>query len=56
VTLAFGRAELFLECKVTTSGYKPEIDATRWLIAEVTHSWANERGFTTALNWKTVSE
>jgi phage protein D len=48
MTLAFGRADLSPECKVTTKGYRPEIDATRWLIAEVTHSWA-ERGFTTAL-------
>jgi phage protein D len=40
---------LFPGSKVTTSGYKPEIDATCWLIAEVTHSWA-DRGFTTALH------
>lgn len=48
MTLAFGRADLLPECKVTTKGYKAEIDATRWLIAEVTHNWA-ECGFTTGL-------
>ena len=48
MTLAFSRADLFPECTVTTSGYKPEIDATRWLIAEVTHDMP-DRGFITAL-------
>lgn len=27
--LAFGCADLSLECKVATSGYKPDIDAIR---------------------------
>jgi phage protein D len=53
LTLAFGRADLFPECKVTTTGYEAEIDATRWLIAEVTHSWM-DRGFTTGLKLETL--
>jgi hypothetical protein len=39
-------------CKVTTKGYRPEIDATRWLIAEVTHG-ITDRGFTTSLRLET---
>lgn len=53
MTLAFGCADLFPEWKVTATGYRPEIDATRWLIAEVARSWA-DRGFTTALNLETT--
>lgn len=47
LTLAYGRADLFLECKVTVSGYKAEIDAATWLIAEVTHTMGNGQVFTT---------
>ncbi len=36
-----------------TNGYKPEIDATRWLIAEVTHGMT-DRGFTTALKLEAI--
>jgi phage protein D len=41
MTLAFGRADLFPKCNVTTKRYRAEIDGTRWLIVEVTHSWAD---------------
>ena len=47
-TLALGRPELFPELPVTVSGFKPEIDATPWLIEKVTHS-IGEGGFTSSL-------
>jgi phage protein D len=54
LTLAFGRADLFPDCKVTASGYKAEIDAVSWLIAEVTHNFTKDRGFTTGLKLETA--
>jgi phage protein D len=47
-TLALGRAELFPELPVTVSGFKPEIDATPWLVRQVTHT-IGEGGFTSSL-------
>ncbi|AZR21935.1 phage late control D family protein [Xanthomonas vasicola] len=48
-TLAIGRAGLFPEQSVTVSGFKPEIDTRRWLIAKTTHSVDASGGFTTSL-------
>ena len=36
-TLATGRPDLFPEIPVTVQGFKPEIDATHWLITLATH-------------------
>lgn len=47
--LPLGRAELFPELPVTVSGFKPEIDATPWLIKQVTHR-IGEGGFTSSLD------
>lgn len=47
-TLALGRPELFPEMPVAVSGFKPEIDATPWLVKKATHT-LGEGGFTTAL-------
>ena len=52
-TLALGRADLYPEQKATLSGFKAEIDATRWLIAKTTHSISGGGGFTTALELET---
>jgi uncharacterized protein len=46
--LAMGRAEIFPELPVTVSGFKPEIDATPWLVKRVRHS-IGEGGFTSSL-------
>lgn len=46
--LALARLDLFPEQRVTASGFKAEIDATNWLIAEVTHDLRGS-GFTTAV-------
>lgn len=37
VSLAVGRPELFPETPVRVAGFKPEIDAEDWLVAEVEH-------------------
>ena len=38
LTLAVGRPELRPELPVTVSGWKPQIDATNWLVSQVTHT------------------
>ncbi|MEC4767950.1 phage late control D family protein [Halomonas sp. CUBES01] len=38
LTLALGRADILPETPLTLSGYKPQIDATAWLVTEVEHS------------------
>lgn len=47
-SMALGRADLYPERKAQAQGFKPEIDATPWLIVEVTHS-LSQQGFTTQL-------
>lgn len=47
--LALGRADLFPDRPIRTSGFKPAIDATPWLIAEVTHRLSGTEGFRTDL-------
>lgn len=46
--LALGRPDLAPETRVSVVGFKPVIDATRWLITEVTHTLTPD-GFTTAI-------
>lgn len=48
LTLSLGRADLSPEQRVTTTGFKPQIDATRWLISEVTDT-LSDRGYLTQL-------
>ncbi|MEC3886391.1 MULTISPECIES: phage late control D family protein [Xanthomonas] len=47
--LALGRAELFPEQIIGVQGFKPEIDAQRWLIAKVMHKVDSTGGLTTAI-------
>ena len=54
-TLAIGRADLFPEQPITASGFKPDIDGQRWLIAKTTHSVSGSSGFTTALELESAS-
>ena len=54
VKLALGRAEAMPEARVKVSGYKDEIDATTWLISEVTHRLDKSGGFTTDLKMETA--
>ncbi|RAS14923.1 late control gene D protein (GPD), partial [Paraburkholderia bryophila] len=47
-TLARARPDAFPEMPVTVSGFKPEIDATPWLVKKATHT-INDSGFETVL-------
>ncbi len=51
--LAFGRPDLYPERPLSLSGFKPEIDAKAWLIAEVTHSLGGDGGLRTQLKLET---
>lgn len=53
-TLALGRPDLYPERPVALIGFKPPIDARRWLIAELTHT-LDERGLATGLKLETAS-
>ncbi len=52
--LALGRADVIPEARVSVSGYKDEIDATTWLISEVTHRLDKTGGFTTDVKMETA--
>ncbi|WP_121120071.1 contractile injection system protein, VgrG/Pvc8 family [Croceibacterium ferulae] len=52
--LTLGRPDAFPEARVTASGFKPEIDATTWLISEVTHRLDKSGGFRTDLRMETA--
>ena len=54
VKLALGRADAMPEARVKVSGYKDEIDATIWLISEVTHRLDKAGGFTTDVKMETA--
>lgn len=47
--LALGRPDLYPERKITAKGFKPEIDAGKWLIASVSHRLGSG-GFTSSLD------
>lgn len=55
ITLAKGRPELFPELPATVRGFKPEIDATSWLITRVVHN-LGDGGYTTALELEIKQE
>lgn len=48
LSLALGRPDLKPETPITVAGFKPAIDAQRWVLAEVTHT-LGDRGFSTGL-------
>lgn len=48
LTMAHGRADVLPESPLRVSGFKPEIDATPWLITEVEHS-LGDNGFGTRM-------
>lgn len=49
LTLGYGDASLYPEQKGKVSGFKASIDATDWLVAEVSHSLDGSGGFRTKL-------
>lgn len=52
LTLAWGRPELMPQTPVTVNGFKPEIDATPWLVVKLTHS-LGDGGLTTRMELET---
>jgi phage protein D len=54
IRLALGRPDAMPEARVSASGFKDEIDATMWLISEVTHRLDNRGGFTSDLRMETA--
>ncbi|WP_404472974.1 phage late control D family protein [Vreelandella venusta] len=52
ITQAVGDPEIFPETPVWVIGWKPQIDATPWIITEVTHN-LTESSYTTALQLET---
>lgn len=48
LALALGRPDILPESPVTVAGFKAAIDATRWIVEEVSHA-IGDRGFTTQL-------
>lgn len=53
-TLALGRPDAYPEQRVTVAGFKPEIDATTWLIVEVAHR-LDGQGLGTSLKMETAA-
>ena len=53
-TLAIGNAAIYPEMHVRVSGFKPEIDNTRWLVAKATHTLNATGGYVTALELETL--
>ncbi|MFC2407272.1 MAG: hypothetical protein ACFNTM_06405 [Cardiobacterium sp.] len=49
LNLAFGRAELFAEQPLKVEGFKPQIDAIRWFIKEITHT-LGDNGYTVQIS------
>lgn len=52
--LALGRADAIPEARVKVSGYKDQIDAATWLVAEVTRRLDKAGGFTTDVKMETA--
>jgi len=52
--LALGRADLVPEQKITLRGWKAEIEARAWLIAEASHAIDGRGGFRTSLKLETA--
>ncbi len=46
LNLGLARVDLYPEQKTTVSGFKAEIDATKWLLAEIEQTLDGKDGFT----------
>lgn len=55
ITLAHGRADLMPEMPARTLGFKPEIDATDWIITRVAHR-LTDSGFRTSLELEVLAK
>ena len=52
--LALGRADLIPEARAKVIGFKDVVDATNWLVSEVTHRLDKSGGFTTDIKMETA--
>jgi phage protein D len=50
-TMALGRGDVYPEQHATVRGFKPKIDAQKWLVGEVTHT-VTDQGFSTAVKYE----
>jgi len=55
IGLALGRPELYPERPATLGGFKAEIDARAWLIAEAEHTLTGDGGLGTRLKLEAKS-
>ncbi|WP_137681159.1 contractile injection system protein, VgrG/Pvc8 family [Aurantiacibacter suaedae] len=55
IKLCFGRPDIFPERPIALSGFKPEIDARRWIVAECTHTMDGSGGLVTGLSLEAAS-
>ncbi len=53
--LAYGRPDLFPERPIKLTGFKPEIEAHDWIVAECSHSMDGSGGSATSLTLEAVS-
>lgn len=51
LTLAVGNPELMPELPAILTGFKPQIDSTKWIVTKVTHS-IGDGGYTTAVEFE----
>lgn len=55
LTLALGRPDLMPQTPVTLKGFKPQINATPWLVKKITHD-LSDNGFTSKLELETRAQ
>jgi phage protein D len=55
LTLPLGRPDAMPEARVTVSGYKDQIDATTWLITELTHRLDKGGGYQASLKMEVAA-
>lgn len=53
ITLALGRADVYPEQPATLTGFKPQIAARTWIVAEVRHQLDRGSGFITTVKFET---
>ncbi|SFR79729.1 contractile injection system protein, VgrG/Pvc8 family [Sphingomonas jatrophae] len=54
LTPAYGRPDIYPERKVNVRGFKPEIDARSWLVAEVSHTLDGTGGLSSRIKLETT--
>ena len=55
LTLALGRPDLYVERVTVVSGFKPQVDAKRWLLASLEHS-LDQSGLKTSVKLETAAK